>query len=94
MKWILKFLALPVIAILCVLTVVLNLAMRVYCIGAGIAFMCLALFLLLALVFSQWQNLAILGAITGVGVLVTLGIGFLVTMVEIMRDGLIGFVKV
>ncbi len=93
MKLILKLLVLPVIIILCVVKVVLNLALRIYCLGASIAFKYLALFLLLALAFSQWQNLAILGAITLGVILITLGIGFVVAQVEILRKGLIRFVR-
>ena len=86
-------LAIPIIVILSALNVVLDLAMRIYCFGAGIIMNVLINFIVLAIVWAQWQNLGIFIAIAILGTLATLTFAFLAAQVESARLYLIEYVR-
>ena len=87
-KMILKIFALPVYLILCLLSGLLDIGLRVYCYGAGIVYWFLFICLLLAVICKQWLNVGIFVGIIGVAMLVTFWVGIVVATIEIWKDKL------
>ncbi len=81
-----KIVAALMVVIFGSLCMVANGAAKVYCRITGIFFTIMGFFIFLAVITSQWNNVFILGIITGAGLLSFLGVGVLLTVLENGKD--------
>lgn len=93
-KIILKILAMPVYLILCLLSGLIDVGLRVYCYGAGIVYWFLFVCLLLAVICKQWLNVGIFVGIIVVVMLVTVLVGIVVATIEVWKDRIGAFLVV
>lgn len=87
-KIILKIFAMPVYLILCLLSGLIDIGLRVYCYGAGIVYWFLFICLLLAVICKQWLNVGIFVGIIVVATFVTVLVGIVVATIEVWKDKL------
>lgn len=85
-RLILKLLVLPIWLILCLLSGLMDLAMRLYSFGAGIFYLFLVICIIIALVSKQWMNLGILSGLLVCGLLLTVVIGVVGAIIEGWKD--------
>ena len=85
-KMILKLLVLPIWLVLCLLSGLLDVVLRLYSLGAGIFYMFLFLCLILALVSNQWTNLGILSGFLVGAIILTVFIGIVGATIEVWKD--------
>ena len=64
----------------------MDLAMRLYSFGAGIFYLFLVICIIIALVSKQWMNLGILSGLLVCGLLLTVVIGVVGTIIEGWKD--------
>ena len=91
-KFGLKILALPICLILSILSVFMELLMRVYSLGVGLLINFIVICLVLAIISQQWMNFGIFAGIFGVIAVLTLCVGLVAATVEIWRDNLKEFI--
>ena len=91
-RLILKLLVLPIWLILCLLSGLMEVVLRLYSFGAGIFYMFLIVCFILALVSKQWMNLGILSGFLVGAIILTLFIGIVGATIEIWKDRAKNFV--
>lgn len=85
-RMILKLLILPIWLILCLLSGVMDMVLRLYSLSAGIFYLFLIICFILALVSKQWTNLKILSGFLVGAIMITVFIGIVGAAIEIWKD--------
>lgn len=86
LKLVLRLLFLPVLVVLSAMCVIVDMAERLFCWVAAPFYWFLFICMVLAVFNSQWLNLGILTAMFVGLVVLTLLVGFVGSIIEILRD--------
>ena len=85
-KILMKMLLLPAYLLLRLVGLIYDLGLRVYSVGAGIFYLYLFVFLVLAVMCQQWRNVLILSLIIGVAMLITVVLGIIGAFIEAGKE--------
>ena len=85
-KILMKILLLPAYLLLRIVGLIYDLGLRVYSVGAGIFYLYLLIFLVVAIMCQQWRNVLILTLIIGVAMLITVVLGIIGSFIEVGKE--------
>lgn len=85
-KILMKMLLLPAYLLLRLVGLIYDLGLRVYSVGAGIFYLYLFVFLVLAVMCQQWRNVLILTLIIGVAMFITVVLGIIGAFIEAGKE--------
>lgn len=90
MRRVKRILAVPIILILDLLKIIINLLIKAECWVAGVGFLLLTIFAILALVNKMWLQLGIFAIIIAAGAVILLMSVHILFMIELLKDKLTG----
>ena len=90
MRRIKRILTVPIIIILDLLKIVINLLIKVECWVAGVGFLLLAIFAILALINRMWLQLEIFGILFVLGMVIMLFSTYVLVWIDSVKDDLMG----
>ena len=90
MRRVKRILTVPIIFILDLLKIVINLLIKVECWVAGVGFLLLAIFAILALINRMWLQLEIFGILFVLGMVIMLFSTYVLVWIDSVKDDLMG----